>query len=329
MPTKKTKTPAPKAKPGRFNRRIIAVLLAVILVWPVIGLATYGLHELQNSIDTMRFPEVSAPVKSALTDAMGNEMDDKDKARAMVTAICSQLERELDSPFGWSINDLLISPTSWLDARASRQEGVIYATRMLMQFFSPNATKLGASDKENPLTKEVREQYIVYGESIWGFFKMSSENAYKHALENMHQYVRDVQEGKAVYNFRSDDIYNVLVYILSESFTGQAMGLLTEPNEDVSYWDLNNRIYYVQGVVLVLRDFLHTLSSCYPDIAAKGGEENLAAAYRAMDRICTFYPVVVMRGRHDSIMADHRGKMARYMVTVQTRINDIAQSVRR
>jgi hypothetical protein len=45
--------------------------------------------------------------------------------------------------------------------------------------------------------------------------------------------------------------------------------------------------------------------------------------------VCTFDPLVVLRGRHDSIMADHRGKMASYLITIRERLNDVAQSIRR
>jgi hypothetical protein len=48
-----------------------------------------------------------------------------------------------------------------------------------------------------------------------------------------------------------------------------------------------------------------------------------------MERVCTFDPLVVMRGRHDSIMADHRGKMASYLISIRERLNDVAQSIRR
>jgi hypothetical protein len=48
-----------------------------------------------------------------------------------------------------------------------------------------------------------------------------------------------------------------------------------------------------------------------------------------MEQVCTFDPLIVLRGRHDSIMADHRGKMASYLITIRERLNDVAQSIRR
>jgi hypothetical protein len=47
-----------------------------------------------------------------------------------------------------------------------------------------------------------------------------------------------------------------------------------------------------------------------------------------MNQVCTFDPLIVLRGDHDSITADHRGKMARYLIAIRERINDLAQSIK-
>lgn len=315
---------------NRFNRRVIYGLVAILLFWPAVLAALLVVHYSYAAIDPMQFPYISESVRDEIVqgEAMVGGINDAQKASMLVTAITAQLQRELDSPFGWTVNDLLISPTAWPDDRDNRQSGVLFATRMLLQFFGPNVTKLGPTDKENPLMKDVRERHIVYGEDVWGFFRASAENQYKKTLEKSRQYIQDVVDDKAVFNMRTDDIYNVLTLILSENFSGQVMGLLTEPNEFVNYSDLDDRVYYAQGVTLVIRDFMKALVAAYPDIAEKGGTENLQAAFFAMDKICTFYPLFVWRGQHDSMFADHRSKVARYTTTWTKRVNDIAQSVR-
>jgi len=107
------------------------------------------------------------------------------------------------------------------------------------------------------------------------------------------------------------------------------MGLLVQATESVPYTELDDRIYYTQGVILVLRDFMGTLVELYPVIRSKGGDENIKIAFHEMERICTFDPLLVLRGRHDSVMADHRGKMASYLISIRERLNDAAQSIRR
>jgi hypothetical protein len=239
----------------------------------------------------------------------------------------AHLEAELDSPFGWSVNDLWVSPTHWLDNRGNRQKGVIFATRMLVTFFATHLAKYGQVDAENEFLKAAREKHFAFTEESW--WLPSSESEYQKGLELIRKYDAALAQGKAVFNMRSDDLYNLLTFILSNQFLDQPMGLLVQATESVPYTELDDRIYYTQGVILVLRDFMGTLVELYPVIRSKGGDENINIAFHEMERICTFDPLVVLRGRHDSVMADHRGKMASYLISIRERLNDAAQSIRR
>jgi hypothetical protein len=78
----------------------------------------------------------------------------------------------------------------------------------------------------------------------------------------------------------------------------------------------------------VLRDALETFIHLYPEVSEKGGEENIRIALKDMNQVCTFDPLIVLRGDHDSITADHRGKMARYLISIRERIDDLAQSIK-
>jgi hypothetical protein len=245
----------------------------------------------------------------------------------MTTALSNRLECELESTLGWSVNDLILSPTRYLDNRAYRQRGVIFATRMLMTFFSTNLAKYGTVDAENEMLKEAREKYFAFSEDSWWF--PSSEGEYKKGIDLLREYEKQLLAGKAVYNMRTDDMYNFLTFITGEQVLDQPLGLLVQTNLEVPYTKLDDRIYYTQGVVLVLRDFLRTFVALYPEIKEKGGEENIKIAFRDMEQICTFDPLIVMRGEHDAILADHRGKMARYLISMRERVNDLSQSIRR
>jgi hypothetical protein len=240
----------------------------------------------------------------------------------------NRLEQEMNSPFGWSVNDLIISPTRWLDNRANRQRGTIFATRMLTNFFATNLAKYGKVDAENENLKKARETYFAFTADSWWF--PSSESQYKKGIELLKQYEADLirEDANAIFNLRTDDMYNMLAFIISNQFLDQPLGLLVQSNDEVAYSDLDDRIYYTQGVILVLRDALRTFVHLYPEVKEKGGEENIRIAFREMDQICTFDPLIVLRGDRDSIMADHRGKMAKYLISVRERINDLAQSIK-
>lgn len=318
-------TPSDSKKP-KFSKWGLVIILGFFLLWPLM-LGLYWLaYKGYAAIDPTKFPWEQAPMGVKLK-SIGPDLSEAEKGVVMTTALSNRLERELDSTLGWSVNDLVMSPTRHLDNRAYRQRGVIFATRMLMTFYSTNLAKYGTVDAENELLKEAREKYFAFSEDSWWF--PASEGEYKKGLKLLREYEERLSVGKAVYNMRTDDMYNFLTFITGKQMMDQPLGLLVQTNDEVPYTKLDDRIYYTQGVILVLRDLLQTFVALYPEIKEKGGEENIKIAFRDMEQICTFDPLVVMRGDHDAIMADHRGKMARYLISMRERINDLSQSIRR
>jgi hypothetical protein len=309
-----------------FGKWSVILLLAFILIWPLTVGIYWGLYKVYTVIDQTRFPWFSSNIHSILDQTKPTSAETK-KGIALSAALSNRLEQEMGSTFGWSVNDLIVSPTRWFDNRANRQRGVIFATRMLINFFSTNLAKYGTVDTENNLLKEAREKHFAFSEDSWWF--PSTESQYREGIALMRKYEDELASGKAVYNMRSDDMYNMLTYIIGKQFLDQPLGLLVQPENEVPYTELDDRIYYTQGVVLVLRDFIRTFVDLYPVIKEKGGEENIRIAVREMELICTFDPLIVLRGEHDSVTADHRGKMARYLISFRERINDVAQSIRR
>ena len=310
----------------RYTKWTLIVILAFFLIWPL----TIGLYWLvyqgYTALDPTKFPWQQTPMHAKLKTASAG-LSEAEKGILMTSALSNRLELELNSSLGWSVNDLIISPSRHLDNRGSRQRGVIFATRMLMNFFSTNLAKYGTVDAENEMLKEAREKHFAFSEDSW--WLPSSESEYKKGIELLRKYEKDLSAGKAVYNMRTDDMYNLLNFITGKELMDQPMGLLVQTNDEVPYTKLDDRIYYTQGVILVLRDFLRTFVALYPEIKEKGGEENIKIAFRDMEQICTFDPLIVMRGDHDSVMADHRGKVARYLISMRERVNDLAQSIRR
>ena len=309
-----------------FGKWSVIILLAFILIWPLTVGIYWGIYKGYTFIDPAKFPWSDSNMHSILDQTKPDSADAK-KGIALSAAIGNRLEEELQSSLGWSVNDLVISPTRWLDNRANRQRGVIFATRMLINFFSTNLAKYGKVDAENELLKEARERHFAFSEGSWWF--PSSESEYRKGIELLRKYQEALAGEKAIYNMRSDDMYNMITFIIGNQFLDQPLGLLVQPNDEVAYTELDDRIYYTQGVILVLRDFLQTFIQLYPEVKEKGGEENIRIAFREMEQICTFDPLIVLRGEHDSVTADHRGKVARYLIHIRERINDLAQSIRR
>jgi hypothetical protein len=313
-------------KMTKFGKWAVMVLLAIILIWPLTVGLYWVVYSAYAAMDQTKFPDLDPGIRAVLAKSPA-EVPDPEKGVALCLAIRNRLEQEMNSAFGWSVNDLAISPTGWMDNRANRQRGTIFATRMMINFYSTNLAKYGKVDAENKLLKDAREKHFAFSEDSWWF--PSSEDEYEKGIALLKRYEADLKQGKAVYNLRSDDMYNLLNYIIGTQFMDQPLGLLVQNNDEVPYLELDDRIYYTQGVILVLRDLLQVFVHLYPEIKEKGGEDNIRIAFREMDQISTFDPLLVLRGDHDSVMADHRGKVARYLISVRERINDVAQSIRR
>jgi len=311
----------------KFGKWIVLILLAFILIWPLSAGLYWTVYRAYTLLDATRFPDLDPNLETVLQSTKP-ESAAPQKGAALSASIRNRLEQEMDSTFGWSINDLIISPTRWLDNRANRQRGTIFATRMMTTFFSTNLAKYGKVDKENENLKEAREKYFAFSSDSWWF--PSSENQYEKGIAEIKQYEADLLKGDggAVFNLRTDDMFNMLDFIIGKQFLDEPLGLLVQSNDQVAYTELDNHIYYTQGIILVLRDVLRTFVELYPEVKEKGGKENIRIAFKDMDQICTFDPLIVLRGDHDSIMADHRGKMARYLISIRERIDDLAQSIK-
>jgi hypothetical protein len=312
-------------KMTKFGKWVVLILLAFILVWPLSAGLYWTVYRAYTILDPTRFPELDEELTIVLQKTSPDSSQPQ-KGAALSASIRNRVEQEMNSTFGWSVNDLIISPTRWLDNRANRQRGTIFATRMLITFFSTTLAKYGKVDAENDSLKEAREKYFAFTSNSWWF--PSSEKQYKKAIALLTQYESDLIEGNAVFNMRTDDMHNLFEFIISNQFLDQPLGLLVQSNDQVPYTDLDDQIYYTQGIVLVLRDVLRTFIHLYPEVKEKGGEENTRIALKEMNQICTFDPLIVLRGDHDSIMADHRGKMAKYLISIRERINDLAQSIK-
>ncbi len=326
------KRPEQVSKKGVFKnlsslgKKIIIFLLIVIFIWPVTGFVVWGTHKIYSSIDKASFPNLDPKVQSIIQNT-SSETPEKQKGVALCEVMINRMQQEMDSIFGWTVNDLIISPTSWLDNRDNRQLGTLFATRLLVGFFSTNFAKVGSAAKENEALKEAREQYFAFSADSWWF--PSSEEQFRKGIQKVRQYEEELRNGNAAFIVRTDSLYKLFHFIISPEFLDQPLGLLVEENFEVGYTELDDRVFYTQGVILVLRDFLATINHLYPVIKNRGGKENIRVALKMMDKICNFNPVIVLRGDHDSLFADHRSKMTRYLLNVRERLRDVAQSLSR
>ena len=209
-----------------------------------------------------------------------------------------------------------------LDNRAYRQFGTYYATKTLLDHYSTVIAKLGSSDRENQSLYDARVNDFTFGPKRWGyFFVPSAESAYKRGLKRVEKYKQELDEGKAIYNCRTDDIYSAFNLILGESMFGHALGLL-ENSQQLPFYTLDNRIYEAQGIMLVVRDYVKAIYDLYPEIAAKNNEANMKEAMVYLDRICDYDPMYITSSFNSGEL------IISYMLFARNRLSDIRDSIR-
>jgi len=320
-----------------------ALSLAILVVVLVPGFLYFVYFKTYRVIDRMVFPVVSEQIiddvrvakkKIAVYEKDGLTENEKvlvgrQKGWVLARALTYQLERELDSSMGWSVNDLWITPTKWTDDRRNRQMGVLYGTRMLEDCFSTNLGKLGPVDAENEHLRKCRESYLSFEPKAWGWYILyPAESKYRAAIREIRAYADELLNGQAVYNLRTDDIYTVFSYITGNKLLDPITGALVEGNEAVAFRQIDDRIRYAQGAILVIRDFTYAMVELYPEIINKGGGQNIKIAMQELDKSCTFDPTICLRGHGDSLLADHRGKLAKHVIQSEKRLMDAMNSIK-
>lgn len=289
------------------------ILVQLVLFFSIL-LVVWGAQKFYSFIDQTEFP-------TAVQVSYNSDMTEEQKGVELMDAITHQLRYELGSSFGWTANDIIFN-SFIMDNRAYRQFGVYVATKMLVDHYSTVVAKLGTSDRENDLLYNARLNYLALSPSRWGMlFIPSAEGSYKKALRLIDEYKANLLIGKATYNARTDDIYSAYNLVLGETVMGYALGLL-QNTQDMSFYSLDNKIYEVQGMMLVVRDYVQALYTLYPEIATKNNEENMKAAMMYLDKICNYNPLYITSTFNSGEL------IISYLLFAKNRLEDIRNSIR-
>lgn len=282
-----------------------AILIGLLLI-------IWGAQKLYAQIDRTRFPDPVALPENA------SALSENEKGKILLDAITHQLRLELDSPFGWTFNDLIFN-RFFMDNRAYREYGVYHATKFLLDLYATQIARLGSADRESEFLYKARINSFAIDPRSFMF--PSAEGSYKKGLQLLEQYKQSLDSGKGIYNVRSDDLYASFVTVTGENLLGHALGLL-ENSQEMSFYELDNRIYEVQGMVLVLRDFLATLYELYPEIRAKNNEDNMKSAMAYLNRICTYDPLYITSFFNSGEL------IVSWLLFAKSRLEDIRDSIR-
>ena len=292
-------------------RVVFKTLLVQVALLCAILFIVWGAQRLYALVDPVVFPDpVAVPDSASLTE--------NEKGKILVDAVTHQLRRELDSPLGWSINDIVFN-RYLIDNRAYRQYGVYHATKALIDLYSMHIAKIGSSGRESEFLYNARlNSFAINPRKFWF---PAAEKSYRQGLALVEKYKKSLDDGTGVYNARTDDLYLALGVVIGENMLGYAIGLL-EDAQNLPFDTLDNRIYEVQGIVLVARDFVHTLYGLYPDLMAKNNAENMNAAMKDMNAICTYNPLYITSDLNSGEL------VLSHLIFARNRLMDIRNSLR-
>lgn len=299
--------------PSWIKAHLIFKTIAVqALILAGVFFVIWGSQKLYALVDNPVYEKAMALPENAA------DLPENEKGKILLDAITHQMSLELDSSFGWTFNDIIFN-RFFLDNRAYREYGVYHATKFLLDLYATQIAKLGASDRESEFLYKARINNFAIDPRSFMF--PSAEGSYSKGLKLLDQYKESLDKGTGVYNARSDDFYASFVTVTGENILGYALGLL-ENSKEMSFYELDNRIYEVQGIVLVTRDFINTLYVLYPEIKAKNNEANMIAAMDYLDKICNYDPLIITSFFNSGEL------IASYLMFAKARLEDIRDSIR-
>ena len=211
--------------PNRFDltsfakvRVVFKTLLVQVALLCAILFIVWGAQRLYALVDPVVFPDpVAVPDSASLTE--------NEKGKILVDAVTHQLRRELDSPLGWSINDIVFN-RYLIDNRAYRQYGVYHATKALIDLYSMHIAKIGSSGRESEFLYNARlNSFAINPRKFWF---PAAEKSYRQGLALVEKYKKSLDDGTGVYNARTDDLYLALGVVIGENMLGYAIGLLED-----------------------------------------------------------------------------------------------------
>lgn len=290
---------------------IMKTLVIQVVIFCLILFTMWGMQALYAAFDKTVFTK---PFSVAATE----NMTEIEKGKLVADAITNQIRYELDSPLGWTANDFLFNKYL-IDNRAYRQFGVYHATKVLVDFYSMNLAKLGSNDRESDFLYKARLNNLSINPSKFIF--PSAEGSYSKALELIDEYKLSLDEGKGVFNVRTDDLHAAFKLVVGENMLGYALGLLND-SQNIPFYTLDNRIYEVQGIALVVRDFINALYELYPEIKDKNNASNMNEALEYLNKICVYDPLYITAKVNSGEL------IISYLMFAKNRLEDVMLSIR-
>ena len=219
------------------------------------------------------------------------------------------LDYELNGrSWGWRPNDLLMG--RFTDNINEFQLGVLEASRYTARTLKESLTRLEDADAYDPNLVEAVKLLMSRADKFWF---PSSESQYEEALENLQEFLSNLQQGKSHFYYRTENLQTLVAsYKDLLGNCHENLVKLEEPDGTrVSHFRADNYFYYCQGVAHVMHKMLRIVRVDFVEqLQTIDAVALMNKIVEDLERTSESDPWLITNGHDDGILANHRYNLA-------------------
>jgi hypothetical protein len=303
---------------GAIRTRIAllaGLVAAILLVGPVVLHIGQTRHNVLPLVISTRYP---ADAQIA-------------HGEVFATTIKAIVEHELGGLTGWRPNDFALwAPALWADNNANRQLGIIQAVRESVRVLKDHLTKVSATQFDANLVNAD----TAFRNDATKFWLPSAEGKFRSGARVLEAYIaglRAVPPTSKPINLR-----NVELIRLFQNWTdllGDAHANLFRDQEDdgspVRTWRTDDYYYHAQGFAHVIHHLVLAIAREYASLLADRPTVAtlVTEVGAALGTAATLKPLIVLDGRADGLLANHRRNLGAYIVEARQKMYSIREEL--
>ena len=247
------------------------------------------------------------------------------------TTMARIIEHELDGAFGWRPNDIVLwGPRIWADNNANRQLGIIQAIRETARSFKDELTKISSADYDPNLV----QAETMFRNDASKFWFPSAENRFGDGANYLRTYVEGLRTpggGSRPINKRNVEmikLFRVWSVLLGDAHAS----LYRERSEDgrrLRCWKTDDAFYHSQGYTHAIYYMMLSLRREYSRELAD--REVLYTLFdevlQALEQAAHLKPLIVLNGRPDCILANHRNNLDVFVSEAWSKMDSIMEEL--
>lgn len=247
------------------------------------------------------------------------------RGSSFATALIEPLDYELNErTFGWRPNDIF---SFFTDNIENFQLGVLEVTRRASTTLVERIARTGSNITFDRNLDSARTKFMNDPRKYW---LPAPEDAYSDALEEIETYRERLNNGKATFHSRADNLVPLLEAF--ENLLGDCDESLVKREErngtTVSTFRADDYYYYSQGVASAMATLLHAIMQDFgPVLDSRGAAADLHHAKMMLDSATALNPLFVQESSLNGLFANHRANMATFISHARSYIQFVLKTM--